>query len=295
MCKIIIIIALATLLACPSRYSVRKEAAPQATPQPPQVTYWKNGNKKTEIEYHADGVTVDSVSCYDSKGESSFCHPTRHDLPTAYISVTYHDTPKNTKVANYIHYRDTAKTTILQEYTYWKNGNKKTEIEYLSDGVTIDFAYCYDSKDERSFCHPTRHDLPTAYISVTYHDTPKNTKVASYIHYRDTAKTTILQEYTYWKNGNAKTKIGYLYDGETKDYESTFWKDGNPKTAIEYLADGVAKKEEATYWQNGNSKTFFLCNTIVLVAYISLWVTVFPKGSLSRLCLTIGLVTYPCL
>ena len=280
-----------------------------------ESTYWEStGNQKTRIDYQSDGAIVSSLNCYDSTGLREACHPIRHGLPDAYMTLTYHDSPANTKVDSYIQYNFIFETKKLFESTYWEsngnrkteiayqsdgvkkssestywestgniktrtsyqsdgvtvssvtkytywehdddghddddhdddhhdhghddhhhdhgstfrtsNGNLKTSIAYQSDGVTVSSVTCYDSTGTSEHCHPIRHGLPAAYMTLTYHDSPTNTKVNSYIQYKDTAKETKLYESTYWESaGNIKTNIDYQSDGVTLSsvtcYDST--------------------------------------------------------------------------
>ena len=43
-----------------------------------EYTYWENGNLKTWIVYQSDGVTVSSITCYDSTSASETCTQSKH-------------------------------------------------------------------------------------------------------------------------------------------------------------------------------------------------------------------------
>ena len=218
------------------------------------TTYWDNGKKKTEIRHLLDGETIGKITCYDSSAEEEDCHPIRHGLPDAYMTVTYFDSPANTKVDNYTQYRDTAKTEKYYEFTYWEsNGNKKTEIAYQADEI---------AKSVKSIAG-------VSYPLVFKANTMGKLAEASYWEGNGNLKTAIVyqtdgetkkEELTYWEsNGNLKTGILYQDDSETKEAETTHWENGNFKTLIRYQTDGETKREELTYWEsNGNKKTGIL-------------------------------------
>ena len=144
--------------------------------------------------------------------------------------------------------------------TCYANGNKKTIIYYRNNGSTLIFGIgCYKENGDVNevLCHPTRHSLPNTYMTVTYHDPPDNTKVASYIQYIDTDKTRKLDEITYYNDdGNSeKTVIYYQYDDSTKSAEYTYWENGNEKTVINYQADGSTVREIDCYDDSKNHET----------------------------------------
>ena len=240
------------------------------------ITYWDNGNRKAVIRYLLDGKTIGGITCYDSSDKEELCHPIRHGLPAAYMTVTHFDSPANTKVDNYIQYRDTAKTEKYYEFTYWEStGNHKTIIGYQADDTTRFFGvfWSYSTKPDHQadgvakFFETTYWENGKPKISIVYQDDGE-TRRGKFTYWKSTGnlKTGILYqtdgvtketEITYWKStGNLKTGIVYQTDGETRKGETTHWEsNGNFKTLIRYQTDGEAKKEEFTYWENGRKKT----------------------------------------
>ena len=288
--KLLLTLLIATLIACPSRYSLQKK------PQP-HVTYWENGKIKTQTGYQSDGTKL-FFDCFDNNGDRMFCHPITHDLPISYITVTYHDTPKNTSVASYIHYRDMVKMTKLQEYTYRKNNKAKTKTTYQSDGKTkasestywengkkkTEIGYQSDGKTKGSESTYWENGKPKTEIGYRYEGVKlswltywKTGKPKTEIGYRyDGTKSS---DFTYWKNGNLKTQIDYRSDGETKRKEWAFTDSGKEKTGIEYHADGKTKKHHADFYENGNPKQIKVYdNRGRRLALENLW----PSGTIKK-------------
>ena len=117
MYKVIIIILLSTLLACPSRYSTKrykKQPVSQVSIQESK----KDPNVKTN--YQQDGVTKSSDVTYWGNGKPK-------------TAIVYYSDGR----------------TIKEEITHWKNGNIKTKIEYYTSG-NLHSIECYSLIQDNS-------------------------------------------------------------------------------------------------------------------------------------------------
>ena len=123
-----------------------------------EYTYWENGNQKEKIYYY-DGVTKSSYYTYYENGTPKlFIDYARHPLDLTIPPYKSRETTfweSNGKEKTHTLYMCCGTTRGL-EATYWQNGNKKTQINFQSDGSVNDFT-CYDSTGASEPCTQSRH------------------------------------------------------------------------------------------------------------------------------------------
>ena len=207
-----------------------------------RYTNWSNGNLKTQVFYHEDGLTVSDEYTYWEDGKLK-THLEYHEDGTLAEEFIYWE---NGNRKYEVDYRAGNK---LEEYTYYVSGNVKTQIRYLYGIKEGGYPKCYTGDGTEETCNEEGYDgcipdndtcLPSGYarpvITVT-----------------DDHLSGCTGRATLWPDGKLKTRVFYYKDGVTVHEEYTYWENGNEKTYLEYHENGTLA-EERIYWENGNRR-----------------------------------------
>ena len=223
------------------------EDHPTPTPPPPppeciremRYTNWSNGNLKTQVFYHEDGVAVFGEYTYWEDGNLKTHLEYREDGTLAEEFRYWENGNRKYEV-------DYRAGNKLEEYTYYVSGYRKTEIHYEAGNIKRDgYPKCYTGDGTEEACNQIEHGCTGSSDSCLPSDYARPVITVT-----DDHLSGCTGRAARWPNGNLKTRVFYYKDGYTVHEGYTHWENGNEKTYLEYHENGTLA-EERIYWGSG--------------------------------------------